>query len=70
MIISETGNTRSCVSQEGEVNTPDLYNLSNNHRFCRNTQNINEQSVNIPNLHYGVTCRNTWAVPSDGKHNF
>ncbi|XP_076243981.1 uncharacterized protein LOC143185132, partial [Calliopsis andreniformis] len=62
----ETGNIQNCVSQGGKVKTSDFYNLLNNHQFYQSIQSIHEQSVNIPNLHYGVTCQNTWAVPSNG----
>lgn len=68
-IISGTGNTHFSILQGRKIKIPDIHNLSNNHQFYQNTQSISEQSVNIPDLHYGVTCKNTWAIPSNGKHH-
>ncbi|XP_076167363.1 uncharacterized protein LOC143146711 isoform X2 [Ptiloglossa arizonensis] len=62
-----TGNTHFSILQGRKIKIPDIHNLSNNHQFYQNTQSISEQSVNIPDLHYGVTCKNTWAIPSNGS---
>ncbi|XP_076632891.1 uncharacterized protein LOC143347546 isoform X2 [Colletes latitarsis] len=60
------GNTYNSILQGRKIKNPDIHKLSINHQFCQNIQNISEQTIDIPDLHYGVTCQNTWTVPSNG----
>ncbi|XP_053981745.1 uncharacterized protein CG5098 isoform X3 [Hylaeus volcanicus] len=63
---NQIGNTCNSILQGRKIKTPNIYNLLSNHQFDQSTQNIRKQSTDIPDLHYGVTCQNTWAVPSNG----